>query len=83
MMAHIETLYRCICCNALYSSQKEAISCASSHVRAERWALGKYKSVRIFDNHTPNSVHGIYGAQREADLSDDIDQRRRQLAERR
>ena len=80
-MAHIETLYRCICCNALYSTRKDAISCASSHVISEKWAVGKFKSVRIFGNCAPNSFYGINWALREADLSDDIDERRRQLAD--
>ena len=80
-MAHIETWYRCPC-GAAYDTQKEAISCAVTHVRAEKWAVGRGgKSVRIFSNHAPDSPHGINGALREADLSDFVEERRRQLAE--
>lgn len=38
--------------------------------------------VRIFDNHAINSTHGIYGALREADLSDDIREERMKQLER-
>lgn len=80
-MAHIETWWRCRC-GARYGTQKEAISCAISHVRSEQWAVGKGgKAVRIFENHAPDSQHGINGALREADLSDFVEERRRQLAE--
>lgn len=80
-MAHIETYWRCRC-GARYDTQKEAIRCAISHVRSEQWAVGKGgKAVRIFENHAPNSQHGINWALREADLSDFVEERRRQLAE--
>jgi len=80
-MAHIETWYRCPC-GAAYDTQKEAIRCAASHVKSEKWAVGKGgKGVRIFDNWAPDTAHGINGALREADLSDDIEERKRQLAE--
>ena len=80
-MAHIETWWRCRC-GAAYDTQKKAVNCAISHVHSEQWAIGKGgKAVRIFDNHAPNSQHGIIGALREADLSDFVEERRRQLAE--
>lgn len=80
-MAHIETWWSCRC-GARYGTQKEAICCAVSHVRPEQWAVGKGgKAVRIFENHAPDSRHGINGALREADLSDFVEERRRQLAE--
>lgn len=81
-MAHIETWWRCRC-GAAYSTQKEAIRCAVTHVRPEQWAVGKGgKGVRIFENHALDSLHGLNGALREADLSDDIHERRRQLERR-
>ena len=81
-MAHIETWWRCHCGQA-WSTQKEAIRCAITHVHSEQWAVGKGgKAVRIFDNCAPDSMHGINGALYEADLSDNIEERRRQLAQR-
>lgn len=80
-MAHIEMWYRCPC-GARYDIQKEAIRCAISHVKSEQWAVGKDgKAVRIFENHAPNSQHGANGALREADLSDDIEERKKQIEE--
>lgn len=80
-MAHIEYWYRCTC-GAVYNTHKEASSCAIRHVKSEKWAVGRYKNVRIYENHAPNSAHGIRGAMREADLSDIIEIRKQQLAER-
>jgi len=82
-MAHIEIWYRCPVCNQAYSSQREATRCKNLHpVKEERWAVGKGgKAVRIFDNWAPDTMHGINGALREADLSDFIEERKRQLAE--
>ena len=78
-MAHIEIWYSCIC-GACYDTQREANLCALSHVKAERWAVGKNrKAVRIFDNWSPDSIHGVRGALREADLSDFIEVRKKQL----
>lgn len=80
-MAHIETWWRCPC-GAAHDTQKEAISCAVTHVKSERWAVGKGgKAVRIFDNCAPDGQHGIKWALQEADLSDVVEVRRRQLAE--
>lgn len=83
-MAHIEIYYRCPTCQRLWDKQKEAINCRNSHpVQEEKWAVGKGgKMVRIFDNHAINSTHGIYGALREADLSDDIREERMKQLER-
>lgn len=78
-MAHIEIWYRCPC-GTHHETQKEAIKCAVGHVRAERWAVGKGgKAVRIFDNWAADSAHGVNGALREADLSDFIEIREKQL----
>ncbi|TCX51954.1 hypothetical protein [Dehalobacter sp. 14DCB1] len=73
-MAHIETWYRCPTCNRVWSSQKEAITCRNSHpVKAERWAIGKNgKAVAV-------SYRGLDWALREADLSDFIHERAKQL----
>lgn len=64
-----------------YSTRKEAVECAVSHVHPERWAVGSTgKAVRIYDNWAPNSAHGVNGALIEAELSDNVELRRRQLA---
>lgn len=82
-MAHIETWYRCPICNQAYDNEREAMRCRNQHpIRSELWAIGKSgKGVRILDNWAPESAHGIKGAIREADLSDDIHERKRQLEE--
>lgn len=81
-MAHIETRYCCPICNAAYSEYKEAIRCRNKHgIIVERWAVGKYKKVRIFENHHRDSCNGENGALKEANLSDNIDERKRQLEE--
>lgn len=77
-MAHLETWYRCPC-GAAYDTQKEAIECAVSHVHSEQWAVGSKKAVRIFKNWA-SGMHSVSGALREADLSDFIEERKRQLA---
>lgn len=80
-MAHIETWYRCPC-GAAYDTQREALHCSAAHVRSERWAVGKSgKAVRIFENCAPNGRGGENWALREADLSDNVEERRRQLKE--
>lgn len=82
-MAHIETWYRCPVCNLAYDKQKEATGCRNAHpVKSERWAVGKDgKAVRIYDNCSLNGYGGVNWALREADLSDFIDERNRQLKE--
>ena len=78
-MAHIETWYRCPC-GATYDSQGEANRCAIRHVRQERWAVGKGgKAVRIWNNTAPGSMYSAEWALQEADLSDNIEKRKRQL----
>lgn len=79
-MAHIEIRYRCPVCNARHTEYIEAVRCRNKHdIISERWAVGKYKSVRIYDNHHKDSRNGVNGALKEADLSDNIDERKRQL----
>lgn len=80
-MAHIEVCYRCPVCNQAFKTVTKAIDCRNSHpAKEEKWAIGKDgKGVRILDGWAPNTMHGIYGALREADLSDNIEQRKRQL----
>lgn len=82
-MAHVEVWYRCPVYNQAYNDQREAIKCRNAHpVRSERWAVGKGgKAVRIFDNCALNGQGGLYWALREADLSDFIEERKRQLEE--
>lgn len=83
-MAHIEIWYRCPVCNALYDKEPKADKCRNTHpVRAERWAVGKGgKAVRIYDDCTLNGHGGVNWALREADMSDFIEERKRQLEER-
>lgn len=78
-MAHIETWYRCPACQLLYGKQKDAIACRNSHpIRAEQWAVGKGgKAAKVMGNH----VNGVADALREADLSDFIVEREKQLRE--
>lgn len=82
-MAHIETRYRCPVCNGSYKNQKKAISCRDSHsIRVERWAVGKGgKAVRINENCSIYGYGGVNWALKEADLSDFIEERKRQLEE--
>lgn len=81
-MAHIETWYRCPICNVAFDKYIDAVRCRNKHdIITERWAVGKYKSVRIYDNHHKESRYGENGALREADLSDNIHERKRQLEE--
>ena len=82
-MAHIVTWYRCPVCNQAYDNEREAMRCRNQHpIRSGLWAIGKDgKGVRILDNWAPDSMHGIKGALREADLSDNIYERKRQLEE--
>ena len=78
--AHIELWYRCPVCRSAYKDERDAIKCRSTHpIKAESWAVGKRKSVRIFDNCAPDGVGGVNWALKEADLSDFIEERKRQL----
>ncbi len=80
-MAHVETWYRCPACNGLYDTYKEAYNCRNSHaIRSEQWAVGKGgKAVYIQKNSAPNSLYGREWALKEADLSDNIYEREKQL----
>lgn len=81
-MAHIETRYRCPICNNAFDKYIEAVRCRNKHdIISERWAVGRYKDVRIFDNCAPDGRGGVNWALKEADLSDDIDVRKQQLEE--
>lgn len=76
-MAHIEIWWSCPGCHLRWTTQREAIKCAVSHVRPERWAVS--------DRHPGKAVacnyRGEAFALREADLSDFIDERQRELKE--
>ena len=80
-MAHVETWHRCPTCNSLHDKLKDAVSCKNKHpVTSERWAVGKGgKAVRIYDNCSLDGYGGVNWALREADLSDYIEERKRQL----
>lgn len=80
-MAHVETWYRCPVCSSAFDTYKEAVICRNTHpIKSEQWAVGKDgKAVRIYDNHAPWSVHGVKAALIEADLSDFIEERKKQL----
>ena len=79
-MAHLEKRWVCPVCKRYSYEQREARGCAASHVESQLWAVGKYKSFRVFENHAPDSYHGIRGALREADTSDYIEERRPKLS---
>ena len=76
-MAHIEVWWSCPGCHLRWTTQREAVKCAASHVRPERWAVS--------DRHPGKAVacnyRGETFALREADLSDFIEERRRELEE--
>lgn len=76
-MAHIETWWRCPGCYRCWDTQREAAKCAASHVRAERWAV----SDRLPGKAVACNYRGDAFALREADLSDFIDERQRELKE--
>ncbi len=79
-MAHVETWYRCPVCDLMHGTYKAAIDCRNKHeVISEQWAVGHYKSVRI-DPHC-SGRGGLNWALQEADLSDFIPERQRQLEE--
>jgi hypothetical protein len=81
-MAYIEIRYCCPICKAAHSEYIEAVRCRNKHdIIVERWAVGKHKKVRIFENHHKDSCNGENGALKEADLSDNIHERRKQLEE--
>jgi hypothetical protein len=74
-MAHVETWWRCPGCHRKHDTQKKAEKCAVTHVHSEQWAVGGGgKAVLV-------AYRGLEWALREADLSDFIEERKRQLAE--
>lgn len=81
-MAHLETRYQCPICHRWWSSRKEAETCRNTHPITEAlWAIGRDgKKVMAYGNCKEGSRGSIQWAMREADLSDDINVRRRQLA---
>jgi len=76
-MAHIETWYRCPTCNTRHDKLKDALLCKNQHqIIPERWAVGKGgKAVKIQESH----ANGVEYALIEADLSDNIHERAKQL----
>ena len=82
-MALIANRYRCPACSRLFTTYKEAKDCRDRHpVQTERWAVGKDgKEVRISENCSYNGAGGEKWALREADLSDFIGERKKQLEE--
>jgi hypothetical protein len=80
-MAHVETWYRCPTCDSVWSTFKEAEKCKNSHnVRSEQWAVGAGgKAVRINEHCSVNSMYGLNWALEEANLSDNIHERKKQL----
>lgn len=76
-MAHIEIWYRCPLCKRAYDTEREAVICKNKHpITTERWAVGKGgKAVRVY------SPREEMWALKEADLSDFIEERKRQLKE--
>ena len=76
-MAHIEVWWSCPGCHLRWTTQREAVKCAASHVRSERWAV----SNRHLGKAVACNYRGEAFALREADLSDFIDERRRELEE--
>ena len=76
-MAHIEIWWKCPGCHRHYDTQREANRCAISHVRPEKWAVSdKYPGKNVACNY-----RGEKWALREADLSDLIEEREKDLAE--
>lgn len=80
-MAHIKTWYRCPVCKKAYMKQADAIKCRSLHpIIVEEWAVGESgKEVRIHENCSLNGYGGLNWALREAELSDNIQERKLQL----
>jgi|GEM_PF-1780158 len=83
-MTHIEIWYRCPVCRGLFDNHREATICKNLHpIEEETWAVSDTgKAVRVMDGlHPDNSFGGIAWALREADLSDNVEERKIQLAE--
>ena len=81
IVAHIEIRYCCPVCNRKYAKQSGAIKCRNTHpIVEEKWAVGQGgKSVRIYDNCSEDGYGGLNWALKEADLSDFIEERKKQL----
>ena len=78
-MATIEKRYRCPACDRCHSSYDEIYDCVRARVSVELWAIGKGgKGIRIGG---PCGI-SYEKAMIEADLSDDINQRKQQIEER-
>lgn len=82
-MAHVEMRYRCPTCNTAYNDHKDAIKCRNRHpIREETWAVGKDgKEVRFFEALPAGACYSKEWSLKEADLSDLIEVRERQLKE--
>ena len=76
-MAHIEIWYHCPLCKRAYDTEREAVISKNKHpIITERRAVGKDgKAVRI--DRPGEEARAL----READLSDFIEERKRQLKE--
>lgn len=82
-MAVVKTFYKCPVCQQGFDSQAKAIRCKNLHpIKTEQWAVGHGgKRVRICEGYAIDSMYGLNWALREADLSDFIEVRKKQLAE--
>lgn len=76
-MAYLETWHICPVCNQKYDEYEQALKCRNQHpIGSELWAVGKYKAVRVFVSYAAMSVGSKEWALKEADLSDNISQRK-------
>ena len=66
-MVEVKKLWRCEKCSGLYDSQKEAVTCAASHIHPETWVFGKDgDGYRVFSNCAPNSFGSLEWAMKKA-----------------
>lgn len=81
-MAVVETWYRCPVCSASHDTHNKAVTCRNKHpVMSEQWAVSSTgKAARIEERRAPGSYGSREWALREAELSDSINERERQLA---
>lgn len=76
-MAHLEDRWRCDGCRATFSTLSDAQRHALRHIRKEQWAVSdKHPGKEVACNY-----RGVQWALREADLSDFVEERKRELAE--
>lgn len=74
-MAHLEERWRCTGCRVTFRTETEARRHVHSHVKKETWAVSdKYPGKEVACNY-----RGTQWALREADLSDFLPQRKRDL----